>query len=123
MTKLLLKNGLIFDGSGADGRPGSVLIEGERIAAVDGFQDGSDCATIDCSGLAISPGFIDLHSHSDVQVLERRREKLLQGVTTEVVGNCGFSPFPMGPESESLHEFAGGILGRGGNWGWPSAAA
>jgi N-acyl-D-amino-acid deacylase len=121
MSSLLLKNGLIFDGSGKDGFTGSVLIRDENIAAVNGSAAPADCETIDCAGLAITPGFIDLHSHSDVQVLEHRTEKLQQGVTTEVVGNCGFSPFPSDPTKEVLHEFAGGILGRNGNWGWPNA--
>ena len=49
---------------------------------------------MDCTGLSVSPGFIDAHSHSDLQVLEGRTEKLQQGVTAEVVGNCGFSPYP-----------------------------
>ena len=120
--KLLLLNGTVFDGTGTGGFSGAVLIDGDRIAAVDKDLVAGDCRTIDCSGLAISPGFIDLHSHSDVQVLERRTEKLQQGVTAEVVGNCGFSPFPTGSHSDSLHEFGGGILGRDGNWGWPSAA-
>jgi N-acyl-D-amino-acid deacylase len=120
---MLLSNGLVFDGTGAEGRFGSVLIEQDRIAAVDSAISASDSLTFDCSGLAISPGFIDLHSHSDVQVLEHRTEKLRQGVTTEVVGNCGFSPFPSGADTKPLHDFADGILGRGGNWGWSSAAS
>jgi dihydroorotase/N-acyl-D-amino-acid deacylase len=120
--QLLLANGLLFDGTGAEGFAGSILIESDRIAAV--FKDSSvdvSCPVIDCLGLAVSPGFIDLHSHSDVQVLEHRTEKLRQGVTTEVVGNCGFSPFPGARDHETLREFAGGILGRDHNWGWSSA--
>src|SRR5207245_1708021 len=71
---------------------------------------------------AVAPGFIDLHSHSDLQVLDgHRREKVLQGVTMEVVGNCGFSPFPQGSHAPELCEFGGGILGKRDGWGWPSA--
>ena len=93
---ILLRNGLIYDGTGAAPFRGSVLLERERIAAV-GDSIGPETAyTIDCTDLAIAPGFIDGHSHSDLQVLENRPEKLRQGVTTEVVGNCGFSPFPAG---------------------------
>ncbi|HVY93803.1 MAG TPA: amidohydrolase family protein, partial [Bryobacteraceae bacterium] len=91
---VLLKNGLIFDGSGAPGVSGSVLIEGDRIAATGELVASYGCAVVDCTGLAIAPGFIDLHSHLDLQVLEDRPEKIRQGVTSEVVGNCGFSPFP-----------------------------
>ena len=123
VKRLLLKEGLIFDGTGAEASRGSVLIDDGLIASLGEISQPLDCPAIDCSGLAISPGFIDLHSHSDVQVIERRTEKLQQGVTTEVVGNCGFSPFPVGAHPELLHEFAGGILGRDGKWGWPSAAA
>lgn len=121
MSSLLLKNGLVFDGTGKDGFTGSVLIQDSSIVAVNGPTAPPDSETIDCTGLAIAPGFIDLHSHSDVQVLEHRTEKLRQGVTLEAVGNCGFSPFPSDPTREVLHEFAGGILGRNGNWGWPNA--
>ena len=91
---LFLSNGLLFNGAETPAQPGSVFIEGGRIAACGTIAAPADCPQIDCAGLAIAPGFIDLHSHSDLQVLEDRMEKVKQGVTAEVVGNCGFSPFP-----------------------------
>ncbi len=118
---MLLSNGLIVDGSGRPPFIGDVIVEGEHIAAAPGAPH-PPSETIDCSGLAIAPGFIDLHSHADVQVLERRMEKVKQGVTTEVVGNCGFSPFPHSGDPQLLHEFGDGILGRSADWGWQSAS-
>ena len=119
---LLLKDGLVFDGSGNAPVRGSVLIDGARIAAVGDADASAGCDVVDCGGLAIAPGFIDLHSHLDLQVLEDRAEKIRQGVTSEVVGNCGFSPFPCGADSHELREFASGILGRSDGWGWKSAS-
>jgi N-acyl-D-amino-acid deacylase len=122
-VRTLLRNGFLFDGSGAPPARGDLLISGERIAEVGVFEAPQADAVMDCAGLAVSPGFIDGHSHSDLQVLEERPEKALQGVTTEVVGNCGFSPYPAPPEGRLLREFANGIFGGDDRWGWPSAAA
>jgi dihydroorotase/N-acyl-D-amino-acid deacylase len=119
---LLLKDGLVFDGSADPAIRGSVLIEGASIVAVGDVQAPANCDVIDCAGLAIAPGFIDLHSHLDLQVLEDRAEKIRQGVTSEVVGNCGFSPFPFSDDSHELQEFASGILGRRDGWGWKTAS-
>jgi N-acyl-D-amino-acid deacylase len=91
---LLLKDGLLVDGSGSPPVRGSVLVAGDRIVATGGPDAPAGYEVMDCAGLAIAPGFIDLHSHLDLQVLEDRAEKIRQGVTSEVVGNCGFSPFP-----------------------------
>lgn len=119
---ILLRNGVLIDGTGAAPARGHVLIDGERIAAVGHFDPPADCQVIDCDHATIAPGFIDAHSHSDLQVLENRREKVDQGVTAEVVGNCGFSPYPYGSDRTPLHEFANGILCGGSDWGWPTAA-
>jgi dihydroorotase/N-acyl-D-amino-acid deacylase len=122
-TRLLLQNGLLFDGTGAQPIRGDVLIDAGRIVQVGVVRVPAGCPVLDCSSLAIAPGFIDLHSHADLQVLqEARTEKVLQGVTTEVVGNCGFSPFPQGDHPQALCEFGGGILGERDGWGWQSAA-
>ncbi|MGA2599874.1 MAG: D-aminoacylase, partial [Bryobacteraceae bacterium] len=87
---LLLQNGLLFDGSGLAPTRADLLIDGDRIAQIGVIECQVDWPRLDCSSLAVAPGFIDLHSHSDLQVLqEDRTEKVLQGVTTEVVGNCG----------------------------------
>jgi len=109
------------DGSARPPIPADVWIENGRIAAV-GSDGGQADVTVDCTGRVVAPGFIDGHSHSDLQVLENRSEKSLQGVTTEVVGNCGFSPYPAASDRGPLHEFANGIFHGGDTWGWNSAA-
>jgi N-acyl-D-aspartate/D-glutamate deacylase len=120
---ILLRGGTIIDGTGAPPFAGDVLIAGEGIAEVGRFDPPPAARVVDCTGLAVAPGFIDAHSHSDLQVLENKREKISQGVTTEVVGNCGFSPYPAPPDRKALHEFANGIFCGGTNWGWGSAKA
>lgn len=121
MSMFQLVGGLLLDGTGAPPRAGSVLVDGDRITATGELPLCPNAAVIDCSGLAVAPGFIDAHSHSDLQLLENRPEKVLQGVTTEVVGNCGFSPYPALSCRTELHEFANGILAGRGDWGWRSA--
>ncbi|HUS05501.1 MAG TPA: amidohydrolase family protein [Bryobacteraceae bacterium] len=113
-----LENVSIVDGSGAEPFRGNLQVDGGLLVAIERLPNPP--AT---GALLVAPGFIDLHSHSDLQVLEdERREKVLQGVTTEVVGNCGFSPFPQGGHAHELCEFGGGILGKRDGWGWASAA-
>jgi len=118
----LLKNGSVLDGTGATAVAADVLIRDGRIEAI-GNLHSIEAQSIDCSGLTVAPGFIDAHTHSDLQVLEGRRDKLVQGVTTEVVGNCGFSAYPPARDPEELRQFANGIFCGDDQWSWPSSAA
>lgn len=121
MTHLLLRGGMVVDGTGREPYRADVLLKGDRIAEIGapGLPPGTP--GVDCTGMVVAPGFIDAHSHSDLQAVEGRREKIVQGVTSEVVGNCGFSAFPAPDERAPLHEFANGILCGHGDWGWATA--
>ncbi len=98
---LLLRGGLLADGTDGALRRADVGIEGGRVVLVDDLADTTvDAAeTVDATGLVVAPGFIDIHTHSDVILLDEPggASKILQGVTTEVTGNCSFSPFPVCP--------------------------
>jgi N-acyl-D-amino-acid deacylase len=120
MSGTLLKNGYLIDGTGTPARLGSLLISGDIIEDMGDIVVPSDVTCYDCSGLTITPGFIDAHSHSDLQVLEKRTEKSRQGVTAEVVGNCGFSAYPASPDPSALRSFANGIFCGDDTWGWAS---
>ena len=93
--RILVTGGTIIDGTGAPGRAGDVLLEDDRIAEVGGTSLAPD-TVVDASGLVVAPGFIDVHSHGDFTLPfdPEASPKILQGVTTEVVGNCGLGLFP-----------------------------
>ena len=121
MNRTWLRNATLIDGTGAPRTRGDLLILDHHIAETGRFAAPGEADVIDCTGLVVAPGFIDAHSHSDLQTLENRPEKARQGVTTEVVGNCGFSPYPMPEEPHRLREFANGIFCGDDRWGWHSA--
>ncbi len=95
--KTLLINGLIVDGTGAKGTPGSVAIAGERIFAVGQIDAVGFDRVIDVGGRVIAPGFIDSHSHSDLKILVEPyvEAKIRQGITTEIFGQDGISMAPL----------------------------
>ncbi|MDX1708524.1 MAG: amidohydrolase family protein [Desulfobacterales bacterium] len=115
MGDVLIKNGLILDGTGREGFLGHVSVAGDKIesvipagtpAANDIVAKGSD-KSIDADGSAVAPGFIDCHSHFDWVLPLPHHQKFLfpmveQGITTVVAGNCGFSPAPVSSESKDL---------------------
>jgi N-acyl-D-aspartate/D-glutamate deacylase len=102
---LLIRGGLVVDGSGTPGRTSDVAIADGRIVAIGTQLDVAAAETLDATRMVVAPGFIDVHTHSDISLLHdpRGESKVRQGVTTEVIGNCGFSAFPIDPSRRDLH--------------------
>jgi N-acyl-D-aspartate/D-glutamate deacylase len=96
---LLIRGGHVVDGTGAPGRDADVAVRGGRIAAIEPRSSRSARRVLDARGHIVAPGFIDIHTHSDftLPLNPRAESKIRQGVTTEVVGNCGFSVAPALP--------------------------
>lgn len=96
---LVLRGGRVIDGGGAPSITADVAIAGDRIAAIDRVPAGSGREEIDVAGLAVAPGFIDVHTHDDRALLSRpdMAPKVSQGVTTVITGNCGVSLAPAEP--------------------------
>ncbi|MCG2709546.1 MAG: D-aminoacylase [Thermodesulfovibrionales bacterium] len=106
---LLIKNGTVFDGTGAEPFEADIGVAGDKIAFViqnSKFKIQNPKKVIDAKGLAVSPGFIDTHAHSEFTLLAdpRAEGKLLQGITTEINGNCGLSAAPLYNEAAEHRE-------------------
>ncbi|MEJ2192024.1 MAG: amidohydrolase family protein [Nitrospirota bacterium] len=103
---LLLRNCTVYDGTGSPPFRAQVGVAGERIAWVGPGNAGEAERVLDLDGLALTPGFIDVHSHSDFTLLAdpRGEGKVLQGVTTEINGNCGLSGGPLLGEARAQRE-------------------
>jgi N-acyl-D-amino-acid deacylase len=101
MWDMLIQRARVIDGSGAPSFVADVAIRGDTIAAVEPVISPQARVIIDGAGLTVGPGFIDLHTHSDYTLLVNplAESKVHQGVTTEVIGNCGTSPAPLGDEA------------------------
>ncbi|NJD56457.1 MAG: D-aminoacylase [Nitrospirae bacterium] len=94
---ILIRDGLVLDGSGSDPIQADVAVSGDKILAIGSFADANADTILQARGLVVSPGFIDAHAHSDFTLLAdpRAEGKILQGVTTEINGNCGMSAAPL----------------------------
>src|ERR1043166_3335616 len=125
MLDLKIEGATVFDGTGRPGSRTDVGVRDETIVAVGDLSRKTAGSVLNATGRVLAPGFIDMHSHSDWRLWGNRRaeSKIRQGVTTEVVGNCGFSPAPVSTEfREDMRTFAlyipkgGGFscCGRGG---------
>ena len=119
----IIRNTLICDGTGGDICPGSIRIDGDRIAEVvpRGEISGvKDAEVFDAQGCVVSPGFIDAHSHSDATLLAAPDafSKRTQGITTEILGNCGHSLFPV--TSHNAEQIASDCAAVGVKPSWSS---
>ncbi len=101
----LIKDGYLVDGTGGiPVRNRGMLISEDKISFNFNSLTGKDVTEINAKGMIIAPGFIDTHSHSDVNIVKNpsAQNRILQGITTEVIGNCGFSPFPVTNKNEQF---------------------
>ncbi|MBR2677121.1 MAG: amidohydrolase family protein [Solobacterium sp.] len=113
--KTLFKNGMIYDGSDAKPYGGDVLIEDDVIVKAGGTIDDSADEIIDLKGAAICPGLIDAHSHNDFFYDYDDAEKyykpfIEQGITTQITGNCSFSPFGSDENTPYREKIGGGLF-------------
>lgn len=115
MDDLLIRQGEVIDGTGSPSRPGDVAVADGRIVAIGDCSGREARRVIDALGQVVAPGFIDIHTHSDftLPLNQRAESKIRQGVTTEVVGNCGYSTAPVLPgRVELLRDY----LAAGAPW-------
>ncbi len=119
---LILRDALIVDGTGAAARQGDIAVQGDRIAAIGESFDGPATEEIDLAGLAVAPGFIDVHTHDDRAVIDTpdMLPKISQGVTSVVVGNCGISLSPIVPDVDPPPPMT--LLGERGMFRYPRFA-
>ena len=96
---LLIRGGHVIDGTGVPGREADLSVRGDRIMAIEPRSSRSARRVVDARGLVVAPGLIDIHTHSDftLPLNPQAESKIRQGITTEVVGNCGFSVAPALP--------------------------
>ena len=127
MHDLVIRNGFVVDGSGEPGRVADVCIDGGVIAAV-GTDVGPGIREIDATGLLVTPGFVDVHTHYDAQATwdPFLTPSSWHGVTTAVVGNCGVGFAPAAPDKhewliemmEGVEDIPGAALTEGIQWEW-----
>ena len=127
MHDLVVKHGILVDGTGAPPRPADVAIDDGVITEV-GSDVGAGRRTLDADGLTVTPGFVDIHTHYDGQITwdATLTPSCWHGVTTVVFGNCGVGFAPVKPDShdeliglmEGVEDIPGAALSAGIQWGW-----
>jgi N-acyl-D-amino-acid deacylase len=121
---LLLRNGRVVDGSGAPAYPASLAVQDGKVAEIGPLEGAEAGREIDVGGHVIAPGFIDIHSHCDFILPLPDQGDFLepfvrQGITTLVVGNCGYAPAPINPATAPLMQaYTAFIKPRDLEWSW-----
>jgi N-acyl-D-aspartate/D-glutamate deacylase len=125
---LVIRNGLVVDGTGAPGRVADVAIAGDRIVAVAPSWDGTAHRTIDATDRVVTPGFVDVHTHLDAQLAwdPLPTSSCWHGVTSAVLGNCGVTFAPVRPGQreflaevmESVEDIPRAAILDGLPWDW-----
>src|ERR1700675_4980995 len=108
---ILIRGGTVIDGSGKSGEHADVAIAGGHIAAIGRDLPPDAAKIVDAGGLAVTPGFIDIKTHSDfvLPINPKAESKVRQGVTTEIIGHCGFSVAPVLPgKTQVLADYLSG---------------
>lgn len=119
--ELAIMNGLIFDGLGNPPIRSNIYVSGDKIGLVSSEGKLGADETISAKELAVAPGFIDTHSHSDLMLFSDpfAESKITQGVTTEIVGQDGFSVAPVQKEVQpELAKYLSGLAGQLDDWKW-----
>jgi N-acyl-D-amino-acid deacylase len=118
---ILIRNGMVIDGTGAQRFAADVAVDGDRITAIGALQDHAGRQEIDATGCVVAPGFIDAHAHDDIALLAEpdMPSKVSQGCTTVVIGNCGFSAAPLTPRQSYPADF---LLGDESYYRFPRIA-
>jgi len=126
--KLIIRNGVIIDGTGSPGYAADLAVAGDRISAIGDLSNETAVTEIDAAGQVVTPGFIDMHTHLDAQV---GWDPLLtssswHGVTTVLIGNCGVTFAPVAREHreylaemmESVEDISRTAILSGLPWDW-----
>lgn len=119
---IIIKNGNIFDGTGNPWIKADIGIVNDKVKRIGLIKDEGK-RIIDADGLIVSPGFVDIHNHSDFKILAYPdcESNLMQGITTAVVGNCGFSMAPLNPNNlYLLKKYLSHVDKYNYNWNWTS---
>ncbi len=130
MLDILIQNGVIVDGTGAPSRSGDIGVRGGQIVEMGERITTPARETIDAEGKLVTPGFVDVHTHYDGQVMwdDKLDSSFSNGVTTAVAGNCGVGFAPFRPEfrteliemMEGVEDIPGIVLSEGLDWSWRS---
>ena len=128
MYDLIIRNGMVVDGTGAPPRPADVAMQGDQIVAVEPDIEGVATREIDATGSLVTPGWVDVHTHYDGQAIwdPEMSPSIDHGVTTAVMGNCGVGFAPVRPDGhdflielmEGVEDIPGTALHEGIDWQW-----